>query len=118
MQTPGFKYALNYVSPFPLSFFLKEAIRPKTPCVKYKGKPEPAPKFEMRPKKKQGPAPGSYNVEESFVKTQYRSTSHSFMKEKGKNYIDLAVKNRQVVPGIGKYKDTEKGYDSLSKPVP
>ena len=40
------------------------------------------------------------------------------MKEKGKNYIDLAVKSRQIVPGIGKYKETDKGYEALSKPVP
>jgi hypothetical protein len=86
--------------------------------VRYKGKPEAAPKFELKPKKKNAPAPGSYNVEECYLKTQYRSTSHSFMKEKGKNYIDLAVKSRQIVPGIGKYKETEKGYDALSKPIP
>jgi hypothetical protein len=106
MQTPGFKYSVNY-----------DSIRSHTPGVKYYGKPETAPKFEMRPKKSSKPAPGSYNVDECYVKSQFASTSHTFMKEKPKNYIDIAVKTRSSVPGIGKYKDIEKGYSALSRPL-
>jgi hypothetical protein len=40
-----------------------------------------------------------------------------FSKTKGKNYVDLEVKKRGFVPGIGKYKEVEKGLRYLSKPI-
>jgi hypothetical protein len=36
-------------------------------------------------------------------------------KGKIKNYVDDEVKNKGFVPGIGKYKDIEKGYKMMSK---
>jgi hypothetical protein len=37
-------------------------------------------------------------------------------KGKIKNYVDLEVKRKSFIPGIGKYKDIEKGYKILSAP--
>ena len=40
----------------------------------------------------------------------------AFTKSKFTNYVDIHVKSKSYIPGIGKYKDIEKGLDYLSKP--
>ena len=32
------------------------------------------------------------------------------------NYVDVEVNKRKSVPGIGKYKEIERGYKALSRP--
>lgn len=39
-----------------------------------------------------------------------------FKKSKFNNYVDQIVKAKSYVPGIGKYKDVEKGLNILSTP--
>jgi hypothetical protein len=71
---------------------------------------------DLKPKKSKAPAPGSYNIEDCFKKTQWNNKVHSISKTKSSNYVDEAVKSRKHVPGIGKYQETERGYRALSKP--
>lgn len=70
----------------------------------------------MKPKKTKDPAPGSYNVEDVFKKVLWPKNMFLFSKRKTTNYVDEAVKAKSFVPGIGKYKDIEKGVNLLSKP--
>ena len=41
----------------------------------------------------------------------------AFNKNKHANYVDEVVKAKSYVPGIGKYKEIEKGLAALSKPL-
>jgi hypothetical protein len=40
----------------------------------------------------------------------------AFSKQKMNNYVDQVVKAKNFVPGIGKYKEIEKGINKLSRP--
>ena len=94
-------------------------MRPKTPAARYYGerkKSALSAKIDIRVKKTKDPAPGSYNVEDCFRKTQWRTNAHSISKGKIKNYVDQEVKNKAFMPAVGRYKDLEKGYNALSKP--
>lgn len=104
MQTPGHKYKVNY-----------DAIRAKTPVARYY-KPKKEESFSIKPKKTKDPAPGSYNVEESFVKTQWPKNQYLFNKEKMNNFLDMVAKKKAFVPGIGKYKEVDRAYKILSRP--
>ncbi|CDW83400.1 UNKNOWN [Stylonychia lemnae] len=107
MQTPGSKYKINY-----------DLTRPRTPAARYfadkslTGK-EP---ISIKPKKTKDPAPGTYNVEDCYRKTQWGNSVYSIGKCKITNYVDIAVKKKKFVPGIGTYKELDKGYQALSKP--
>jgi hypothetical protein len=72
---------------------------------------EPA---SIKPKKTKDPAPGSYNIEEAIRKSQW-GASHIHMISKAK-IMDPGDKEKSAIPGVGKYKETEKGYRILSKP--
>ncbi len=76
MQTPGWKYKLNY-----------DAIRPKTPAAKYyvkkaeEGKTGKSASVSLpggKQKKTKDPAPGSYEVEECIRKTQWPKNIFAF----------------------------------------
>ena len=78
--------------------------------------------IDFRVKKTKDPAPGTYNTEDAFRKTQWANRTFMVPKSKNKsyigtlsliindNYIDIEVKRRSFAPGIGKYKEIEKGY--------
>jgi hypothetical protein len=111
MQTPGWKYKINY-----------DSIRPKTPSAKYyiakdaEGKDKRPEPFSIKPKKSKVPAPGSYEVEECIKNTQWAKNTFAFLKEKQNTYVDRIVKAKSLIPGIGRYKDLEKGINILSRP--
>jgi hypothetical protein len=68
----------------------------------------------IKPKKTKDPAPGSYNVEEAIRKSQWGNANiHLISKSKIKDPMD---KVKSAIPGVGKYKETERGYRILSKP--
>lgn len=93
-------------------------MRPRTPAARYFHEKEKGggPKIDIKFKKTKDPAPGSYNIEDVYKKTQWKSNIHSMSKAKIKNYVDDEVKIKSFMPGVGKYKETEKGYLALSKP--
>ncbi len=71
----------------------------------------------IRFKKSKDPAPGSYNVEESIKRSQWPATNAFLItKSKKRDYLDITMRLKSSVPGVGKYKDTEKGLMILSKP--
>ena len=71
----------------------------------------------IRFKKTKEPAPGSYNIEESIKKTQWGfSNIHVISKCKKKDFLEQYAKSKSAVPGVGKYKETERGFQILSKP--
>jgi len=78
MQTPGSKYKINY-----------DFVRPRTPGVRYfkpKGAPEKGgPVISIKPKKSKDPAPGSYNVEDCYLKTQWGKAFFTVPKCKDNN---------------------------------
>lgn len=61
------------------------------------------------------PAPGDYNIEESFNKTQTKNLNYKIGSEKIRCFIDEAQKQKSFLPGIGCYKVSPKAYDFLSK---
>ena len=68
-------------------------------------------------KKTKDPAPGSYNIEESIKKTQWGASNiHVISKCKKKDFLEQYAKSKSAVPGVGKYKETERGFLILSKP--
>jgi hypothetical protein len=71
----------------------------------------------IRFKKTKDPAPGSYNIEESIRKSQWAASNiHVISKGKKKDFLEINARAKSAIPGVGKYKDTEKGYQILSKP--
>ena len=71
----------------------------------------------IRFKKTKDPAPGSYNIEESIRKTQWGASHiHVISKGKKKDFLEIISRAKSAIPGVGKYKETEKGYQILSKP--
>lgn len=70
----------------------------------------------MKKIKTKEPAPGSYEVEEAIKKTQWPKNMFAFQKQKVNTYVDQVVKLKNYVPGIGKYKEIEKGINILSTP--
>ena len=84
--------------------------------------------FSIKPKKTKDPAPGSYDVIEAIQKTQWGKSSFPIQKCKNNTFvgkylpksllsIDQYVKSKNYVPGIGKYKEVEKGLNRLSRPI-
>lgn len=61
--------------------------------------------------------PGTHEVEKAITKTQEISKSFMFRKQARKTFVELYVDNKKNNPGIGKYKETDKGYNALSRPV-
>ena len=71
----------------------------------------------IRFKKSKDPAPGSYNIEESIKKTQWGASNiHVISKCKKKDFLEQYARSKSAIPGVGKYKETERGYLILSKP--
>jgi len=66
----------------------------------------------IKPKKTKDPAPGSYNIEESIRKSQW-GAAHIHLINKAK-IKDALEKEKKAIPGVGKYKETERGYKILS----
>jgi hypothetical protein len=67
-------------------------------------------------KKSKGPAPGTYDIDNCYRKTQWKTNVFSWSKGKYKNYVDDVVKAKTFIPGVGKYKELDKGYGQLSRP--
>jgi hypothetical protein len=114
LQTPGWKYKINY-----------DSIRPKSAAAKYykpikeggaDGKPRAHEVISIKTKKTKDPAPGSYEVEDVYRKVFWPKNMFLFSKKKHGNYVDEVVKAKSYIPGIGKYKDIDKGMNILSKP--
>ena len=55
-------------------------------------------------KKSKDPCVGSYKNMEAEEKTQTSKRLHIFSKETKKSFIDIAIKNKKMIPGAGKYK--------------
>jgi len=58
LQTPGFKYKMNY-----------DSVRPKTPAARYYLNKDKDKTIDIKPKKSKDPAPGTYNIEDCYEKT-------------------------------------------------
>ena len=60
-------------------------------------------------------APGFYKVKRSLVE---RSThAFKFFNHKNKNCFDEYIRKKEFVPGVGKYKDIERGLRLQSRPL-
>ena len=85
--------------------------RPRTPAARYfKPTKDEKVDFSIKFKKTKDPAPGTYNVEECFRKTQWGNSVHTIGKGKLNTYVDIVVKKKKAIPGVGIYKEIEKGY--------
>ncbi len=76
--------------------------------------PPKKPRFEKL-EKKEGPAPGSYNIEESITKTQWINKKAVVDKSQITSFVDVQAKLRKHNPGVGTYKEAENAYSKLSK---
>ena len=65
-------------------------------------------------KVKKGATMGLYKDLESEEKTQKQKKEFIFKKDKRLTFIDTVVKNKKVIPGIGKYDKVEYGFTRLS----
>ncbi len=75
MQTPGFIYSHD------VSY-----IKPKISTTKIY--PDKKPATSSKPKKSDDPAPGSYEVENSYQKTQWTQRVPQFSKLKNKTFVE------------------------------
>lgn len=66
-------------------------------------------------KQDQNVAPGYYKVNHRLTETTVKS--NKFTSTPNRNYIDRYVKSREFVPGVGKYKDVEKGLSLQTRPL-
>ena len=70
---------------------MQDFVRPRTPGVRYykpKGAPEKGgPVISIKPRKTKDPAPGSYNVEDCYRKTQWGKAFFTVPKCKDNNYV-------------------------------
>lgn len=49
--------------------------------------------------------------------TESRNPQYSFSKTPVSNYVDQYSKKKAFVPGVGKYKEIDRGYAALGRPV-
>ena len=63
--------------------------------------------------------PGKYTdgLSKAYIRTMSASVSHAFPKCKGSNSIHQQARLTKNVPGVGAYKDLEKGYHMVQKKV-
>jgi hypothetical protein len=80
--------------------------------------PDKDAKKPNRIEKIDGPAPGSYNVEESMNKTQWITRKIVLDKSKNTSYIDHVTRLNRHSPGVGTYKEVESAYNKISKSPP
>lgn len=65
--------------------------------------------------KKPSPAPGYYETDTSFYKTQLKFNNIKFSKTKKSGFFESVEVASKRVPGVGSYKQSELAYDKLSK---
>ena len=65
--------------------------------------------------KKTTPAPGFYETDASFFKTQLKFKNIKFAKTKKSGFFDAVELASKRVPGVGSYKQSELAYDKLSR---
>jgi hypothetical protein len=58
---------------------------------------------EYKIPKKDGPAPGLYNIEDAIVRTQWINHKPAMDKQKIVGFIDKITKVRKIAPGVGTY---------------
>ena len=66
---------------------LQDAVRPKTPAARYFTPKADSKAAAEKPKKSKAPAPGTYDVDNCYRKTQWRSNVFSLSKGKVMNYV-------------------------------
>lgn len=60
-------------------------------------------------------APGQYNI--NYHTQDKKEFSGAFTKSKNVNFLERAQMAKKHVPGVGRYKETDKGYRAISRPV-
>lgn len=73
--------------------------RPRTPAARYYGEKKDGAKevVSIKPKKTKDPAPGSYNVEDCYRKTQWGNSVYSIGKCKVTNYVGMFYIHPQIL---------------------
>ncbi|TNV78156.1 hypothetical protein FGO68_gene17627 [Halteria grandinella] len=112
-ETPGSKYNINY-----------QSIEGKVPIARLMQPVDPkrakSAETGIRPKKTKQPAPGSYDIAEAFRRSQFPHTNVLLITKPkpGRNgdFLEQLTRAKSAIPGVGKYKETERGYFILSKP--
>lgn len=59
--------------------------------------------------------PGTHNPNMTVI--ERKNPGYSFSKTVNKNYVDIYRKMKSFVPGVGKYKEIDKGIAALGRPV-
>jgi hypothetical protein len=65
-------------------------------------------------KEKKGAVQGLYKEVEAEDKTQKKKREFRFTSEKRLCFIDKAVKDHKIIPGVGRYEKVEHGFNKLS----
>ena len=73
-------------------------------------KPQTPQASSWKIKKEDGAGPGSYNFTESYDNTQKRRVSMSKVSQERKSFTDAHIKMKKGVPGMGLYKNIDRGY--------
>lgn len=68
-----------------------------------------------RIEKRDGPSPGSYEVQDALNKTQWITRKPVMDKSPQASFIDKYIKKHKFVPGVGSYKETENAFLKLGK---
>jgi hypothetical protein len=108
-QTPGHKYDAD-----------KSLDRVKFhKPIYYKMRPEnKSPESGIKPKKSKEPDVGTYEPFKAFMHTQTKSTErngYKMLKTKITPFTLIEAQAKKGIPGVGHYKNKEKGLDNLSK---
>ena len=66
-------------------------------------------------KREQGLGPSDYKIERNLV--EKKSTDFKFQKTVNKNFFAQYISSKAYVPGMGKYKDIERGLALQTRPM-
>lgn len=61
--------------------------------------------------------PGAYKYDECIEKQNWTTIKNKFRRDKPKSYFEVGAIAKKFVPGAGHYKEADKGYNKLSRPV-
>ena len=108
-QTPGHKYDADK------SLDRVKFHRPIFHMIRPEGA---APASGLKPKKSKEPDVGTYEPFKAFLNTQTKSTErngYKMLKTKITSFSSIEAQAKKGIPGVGHYRNKEKGIDNLSK---
>ena len=111
-QTPGTKYNpnFNFIRP-------KSAATTMIPNQRISGQVMKDSRLKSIKKDKSKPCVGSYDITKSHRLTEPKNRAISFSQLKKTSFFEKYVKDKTIVPAMGKYVGADRGFKLTSTPL-